>query len=194
MPPMPLSNTPEPESPENERDATADQIQALNSLFSAAYEELKRLARTVSSGEAGMTMNPTALVNETWLKPMKSPPFSAVSPLHFKRIAARAMRQVLVDAARRRNAHKRGGGEAAAGPLPDLAEQVYSEQDLLLLDEALQELERLQPRQALLVESRFFGGLDVEEAAALLDVSPATIQRDWRAAKAWLKHRVRQGR
>jgi RNA polymerase sigma-70 factor, ECF subfamily len=191
---MPLSNTPEPESPENERDATADQIQALNSLFSAAYEELKRLARTVSSGEAGMTMNPTALVNETWLKLMKSPPFSAVSPLHFKRIAARAMRQVLVDAARRRNAHKRGGGEAAAGPLPDLAEQVYSEQDLLLLDEALQELERLQPRQALLVESRFFGGLDVEEAAALLDVSPATIQRDWRAAKAWLKHRVRQGR
>jgi RNA polymerase sigma factor (TIGR02999 family) len=131
-------------------------------------------------------------VNEAWLKLVKSPPFETTSHVHFKRIAARAMRQVLVEAARRRNAGKRGGQvifadvDLAASKIP------FGDEELLALEDALQELERLEPRQAMLVESRFFGGLDVMETAELLEVSEATVHRDWRAAKAWLKTKLRQ--
>src|SRR4029450_1136008 len=83
---------------------------ALDELFSAAYEELRRLAASVRRNDPGATLSPTALVNEAWLKLADSPALARTSPLHFKRIAARAMRQVLVEAARRRNADKRGGG------------------------------------------------------------------------------------
>lgn len=165
--------------------------QALNQLFAAAYEELRRMARTINAQYAASTLNPTALVNETWLKLMNSPQFSALSPLHFKRIAARAMRQVLVDGARRRNAFKRGGREHIVITFDDQMNEASCGRDMLALDEALHELEQLEPRQALLVECRFFGGLDVDEAAKLLNVSPATVQRDWRVAKAWLKHKLK---
>src|SRR5271155_262978 len=83
--------------------------QTLDYLFSVTYEELRRLASTVKRNDSSSTLNPTALVNEAWLKLVKSPPFETTSRLHFKRIAARAMRQVLIEAARRRNAGKRGG-------------------------------------------------------------------------------------
>src|SRR5207244_4908287 len=111
---------------------------------------------------------------------------------HFKRIAARAMRQVLVEAARRRNAEKRGGPDAVVVSIDDAKDgAALAGKDLLALDRALDELARLEPRQALMVESRFFGGLDIVETAELLDVSEATILRDWRAAKAWLAHELR---
>ena len=166
---------------------------ALDDLFSVTYEELRRLASTVKRGDQSVTLTPTALVNEAWLKLASSPRFASTSRLHFKRIAARAMRQVLVEAARRRNAHKRGGPDAIVVAIDDNRDGVpWAGKDLLALDRALDELARIEPRQALMVESRFFGGLDVVETAALLDVSEATILRDWRAAKAWLAHELRQ--
>jgi RNA polymerase sigma factor (TIGR02999 family) len=162
-------------------------------LFSLTYEELRRLASSVKRGDPNATLNPTALVNEAWLKLANSPGLASESRLHFKRIAARAMRQLLVEAARRRNADKRGGDAAQMVTFDEsLGPNRNSGAEVLALDLALQELARLQPRQALMVESRFFGGCDVPEIAALLGVSEATVLRDWRAAKAWLAQALRQ--
>ena len=173
--------------------ATAADRRALDDVFSAVYEELRRLAASVRRGDAGVTLNPTALVNEAWIKLARTPAVAHTSRLHFKRIAARAMRQVLVDAARRRRSAKRGGPAAvfvtfdeSLGPGSGWAE------DMVGLDAALAELARLHPRQATMVESRFFGGLDVAETAELLEVSEATVLRDWRAAKAWLARELRR--
>jgi RNA polymerase sigma factor (TIGR02999 family) len=104
------------------------------------------------------------------------------------------MRQVLIEAARRRNAQKRGGGLTPVTFDEALDQPATGADDLLALDAALEELARIQPRQALMVESRFFGGLDISETAELLGVSEATILRDWRAAKAWLAHELRRDR
>jgi RNA polymerase sigma factor (TIGR02999 family) len=167
--------------------------QALDDLFSLTYEELKRLASSVKRGDPGATLNPTALVNEAWLKLASSPGVASTSPLHFKRIAARAMRQLLIEAARRRNATKRGGADDVQVITFDesLCQTLASGRELLALDAALNELSRIEPRQALMVESRFFGGFDISETAAMLGVSEATILRDWRAAKAWLAHALK---
>ena len=163
----------------------------LDHLFSVTYEELRRLAASVRRDDPNASLSPTALVNEAWLKLASSPPFMMTSRLHFKRIAARAMRQVLIEAARRRGALKRG---------PDVVQVTFDEalqkgssgaDDLLALDAALEQLAQVSPRQATMVESRFFGGLDVAETAELLGVSEATILRDWRAAKAWLAQEMR---
>jgi len=166
---------------------------ALDGLFSAAYEELRRLAATVRRNDPAATLSPTALVNEAWLKLADSPAVARTSPLHFKRIAARAMRQVLVESARRRNADKRGGG-AAVVTFDDAMSRVTTADDVLGLDAALEALALIEPRQALMVESRFFGGLSVAETAELLGVSEATLLRDWRAAKAWLSRELRHRR
>lgn len=174
--------------------AQFDDVQALNDLFSAAYEELRRLAATVRRNDPSATLSPTALVNEAWLKLAHSPSVARTSRVHFKRIAARAMRQVLVEAARRRRADKRGGGGAIVTFDESLGVPANGTDDLIALDEALTDLARIEPRQATLVESRFFGGLDVAETAQLLDVSESTVLRDWRAAKAWLAHELRSGR
>ena len=167
---------------------------ALDDQFSLAYEELRRLASSVRRGDPSATLSPTALVNEAWLKLANSPHLASTSRLHFKRIAARAMRQLLIEAARRRKADKRGGdGNFSVVTFDEsLAAAAACGGELLALDAALEELARIHPRQALLVESRFFGGLDVAETAALLEVSEATVLRDWRAAKAWLAHQLRQ--
>ena len=157
-------------------------------LFASAYDELRRLAATVRRDDRGSTLNPTALVNEAWLKLSASPPAGTQSQLHFKRIAARAMRQILVEAARRRQTGKRGDGR-----LVTFTDSLWvrENEELLGLDRALEELAKMSPRQALMVEARFFGGLEVAEIAALLGVSEATILRDWRAAKAWLARELR---
>ncbi len=177
---------------------TDEQRQALDQLFSVAYEELRRLASSVKRGDPSNTLSPTALVNEAWLKLAKQPKIAAASQLHFKRIAARAMRQLLVEAARRRNAHKRGGdGEVIFVTFDDSFDRAADRaatgpEKLLALDTCLIELARLAPRQALIVESRFFGGLEVSEISSLIGVSEATVLRDWRAAKAWLGQSLRQ--
>ena len=156
----------------------------LNALFTLAYAELHRLASVVRRRESSVTAQTTALVNEAWLKLVGSPQLGSVSELHFKRIAVRAMRQVLIDAARRRNTAKRGAEivtlDPEQAPVEDRAEQV------LRLDQALERLAKVSPRQAQMVEARFFGGLDVAETAKLLDISEATVLRDWRLARAWL--------
>jgi RNA polymerase sigma factor (TIGR02999 family) len=166
--------------------------EALDQLFALAYEELRRLAASVRRDDPNATLNPTALVHEAWIRLAASPSFSADSALHFKRIAARAMRQVLVDAARRRNARKRGAGFAFVEFEDSLHGGPSTADDVLALDDALGRLAKVSPRQAAMVESRFFGGLDARETADLLDVSEATVLRDWRAARAWLAHELRR--
>lgn len=163
----------------------------LDRLFVATYDELRRLAATIRQGDPNATLTPTALVHEAWLKMAASFSIAPTSRMHFKRIAARAMRQVLVEAARRRKAEKRGGDPAMV-TFDELAGYpTTSADELLMLDAALQDLARVNARQAVMVESRFFGGLDVAETAQLLQVSEATVLRDWRAAKAWLSSELR---
>lgn len=164
----------------------------LDHLFSATYEELRRLAATVRRDDPSETLSPTALVNEAYLKLADSLRVRPASRLHFKRIAARAMRQVLVEAARRRNALKRGGGDAFVTLDEGLDGSASGSDDLLALDNALQDLARVSPRQAEMIEYRFFGGFDLAETAELLGVSESTLLRDWRAAKAWLALELRR--
>ena len=139
-----------------------------------------------------VTISPSTLVHETWLKLRKSHQLAPESELHFKHIAARAMRQVLVEAARRQKAYKRGGGGSAVMVTFDdsMHVPVECDQDLIALDAALEELASVSPRQAKLVDIRFFGGLDAAETAALLEVSESTALREWRTAKAWLASQI----
>ena len=165
--------------------------ETLDRLFSVTYEELRRLASRVKRSDWNASISPTTLVNEAWMKLAASPSFRSTSPLHFKRIAARAMRQVLVEAARRRHAARRGGEDVTFVTFDEsIGHTVSAAYDLLALDAALDDLARINPRQAAMVECRYFGGLEVAEAAALLDVSVATINRDWRAARAWLEEQI----
>lgn len=158
----------------------------LDTLFSAAYEELRRLASVVRKADSNATLSPTTLVNEAWLKLSRTPPAGFTSAIHFKRIAARAMRQILVDAARRKSAVRRGGDYVSVTFDDGLEQSIAAAGDLIAMDEALHELSRVNARQAAMIEARFFGGLDVKETAELLGISEATVLRDWRAAKAWL--------
>jgi RNA polymerase sigma factor (TIGR02999 family) len=168
---------------------------ALDALFTATYDELRRLAAVVRRGDPAVTLNPTALVNEAWIRLSAAPGLNIASPLHFKRIAARAMRQILVEAARRRHAAKRGGPDVVRVTLGDTDPGApATSDDILRLDDALGGLARLAPRQAAMVELRWFGGLDVAETAALLEISEATILRDWRAAKAFLARELGRDR
>src|SRR5438128_12486663 len=134
---------------------------ALDHLFSVTYEELRRLASSVRRSDPNASLSPTTLVNEAWLKLRNSPRLAGVPRLHFKRIAARAMRQVLIEAARRRKAQKRGGGEIALVTFDEALDHAATgAEELLALDEALEALARIEPRQAIMIETRFFGGLD----------------------------------
>lgn len=165
----------------------------IDRLFDATYDELRRLASAVKGRDRCVTLNPTALVHEAWIKLCASPDLVTVSELHFKRTAARAMRQVLIEAARRRKAGKRGGGQGisvlttgfAAVPAMRVGDE------LIALDGLIEDLARMNARQAAVVESRFFGGLEMAEIAQLLGVSEATVLRDWRAARAWLAQALR---
>ncbi len=165
--------------------------QDLDHLFSLAYEELKYLASAVRRSHPSAPLSATTMVNEAWIKLARTPSVANTSPLHFRRIAARAMRQVLVDEARRRNALKREQSECVlTGFAADAYGRTLWDAQLVALDQALDELAKLNPRQAQMVESRFFGGLEMREISELLDVSEATLLRDWRAARAWLAARL----
>jgi RNA polymerase sigma factor (TIGR02999 family) len=184
--------------PEPQKKSAAEAVtnpehrRAMDDLFSLIYEELRRLASFVRKNEASATISSTALVHEAWLKLKGSPYLAHTSPTHFKGIATKAMRQILVDEARRRGARKRGGaGEVSFVALGDSIEEMTSwPEELLALDMSLDELASFNPRQAQVVESRFFGGMDVAETAALLGVSESAVERDWRAARAWLAGRI----
>jgi RNA polymerase sigma factor (TIGR02999 family) len=167
------------------RSAGDDQV-ALDQLFTLLYDELRRLARWVRRGRAGETLATSDLVHEAFLKLTPSRGIDWRDRAHFFGVAARAMRQVLVDAARRRMAQKRGSGEWFVTLTEDVAEQPMRPEQLLALDEALNRLAALDPRQARMVEFRFFAGLSIEETAEALGISPPTVKRDWRAARAWI--------
>lgn len=159
----------------------------LGELFSAAYSRLHSLAHDQRRRWRGQeTLSTTALVHEAYLKLSQQESPQWQSRGHFFRVAARAMRHILINYAERSRAAKRGGGSphVAAEEVPLVHESRIEE--LLALDEALTRLEDLSPRQAQVVECRFFAGLDVEETAEALTVSPATVMRDWRRGKAWL--------
>lgn len=159
---------------------------AADRLLPVLYRELHLLAEGYLSRERrGHTLQPTALVNEAWLR-LADQGASWQNRAHFLGVAAQAMRRVLVDHARRRAAGKRGGGAARVTLSDDVAAVAGASIDLVLLDDALNRLAALDARQARVVEMRFFAGLDVAAVSAALGVSEKTVKRDWAAAKAWL--------
>ena len=168
---------------------------ALDVLFPILYDELHRLAGAQRRRrQADHTVNTTALVHEAYLKLVRQEDVSWKDRGHFFALAARAMRQILTDYARKRQTAKRGGdahkvsledGLDAANPVP-----AESADELVALDEALKRLERISERQSQVVECRFFAGLPVEETAEALGISEATVKRDWRLASAWLRREI----
>ncbi|GAB5535935.1 MAG: sigma-70 family RNA polymerase sigma factor [Rubricoccaceae bacterium] len=159
----------------------------LDALFAHVYAELRRLAHQVRRGRAGHTLNTTALVHEAYLKLVPSASLDWESRGHFFGVAARAMRQILVDAARQQVALKRGGGAVWAVTFEEGVHGTPVQPSTLLdLDAALVRLEQLDARRARVVEHRFFAGLTTTETAKALALSTATVERDWRAARAWL--------
>ncbi|MDX1548009.1 MAG: ECF-type sigma factor [Rhodothermales bacterium] len=168
--------------------ARAGDAEALDALFTAVYGELRRLAHVVRQGRGSPTLNTTALVHEAYARLVPSEPLDVESRAHFFRLAARAMRFVLTDYARRRAAEKRGGGALVVSFDERVHKPRVQAEEVLALDDALTRLEALDARQAQVVECRFFAGLTVEETAAALGVGAATVKRDWRAARAWLTH------
>jgi RNA polymerase sigma-70 factor (ECF subfamily) len=164
---------------------------ALQELLPLVNQELRRLARRYMFGERpGHTLQTTALVNEAYLRLVNSRQVNWQSRAHFFAISAQLMRRILVDYARARGYQKRGGGV----PKVTLDEALMGPQekghDLVALDDALKTLAGVDPRKSKVVELRFFGGLSVEEAAQALKVSPDTVLRDWRLAKAWLAREI----
>lgn len=176
------------------RASAGDEV-AASRLTLVLYDELRVLARHYLRGErAGHTLQPTALVHEAYLRLAGGSPVKVADRRHFFALAARAMREVLVDHARRRAAAKRQpGGERVTidDALGIAARDEPRQLDLLLLDEAMVQLERLEPRQARVIELRFFGGLTIDETAAVLEVSTDTVEDDSAMSRAWLARRLR---
>jgi RNA polymerase sigma-70 factor (ECF subfamily) len=164
-----------------------DDRQSVNSLLPDVYQELRRLAANYLRRERpGQTLQPTALVHEAYLRLLKDKPDRWQNRAHFCAIAAHSMRQILIERARARGAQKRGGARQRITLDERLLPGGEPSIDLLALDEALERLAAIDPEQARLVELRFFGGLTVEETAAAMDISPATVKRHWTIASAWL--------
>lgn len=173
------------------RESRAGDAGALARLLPAVYDELRRLAASYLRRErAGHTLQPTALAHEAWIRLVDATRVEWRDRAQFLAIAARSMRQILVDHARTRDAIKRGGAHDRVTlsrvegftPGPDL--------DVLALEEALEALEALDPRKARIVELRFYGGLTAKEAASALGVSETTVENEWRFARAWLANRL----
>lgn len=160
-------------------------------LFALVYDELRALAGDMFRDQPpDHTLQPTALVHEAYLRLVNQQEAEWTDRAHFLAVAAKAMRNLLIDHARKRKASKRGGGRervALDAVMDSAAERSI---DLLALDEALEELGRLHERQARVVELRFFGGLTVPAAAEVLEVSPASVDNDWRMARAWLTRQL----
>ena len=164
---------------------------ALDRLLPLVYDELRRVAGARLREEApGHTIQPTALVHEAYVRLAGLDRLSVADRTHFFAIAARTMRQILVDHARRKRSDKRGGGETLVTLNDAVAAAGALTVDLLDLDRALDELAALDERMARVVELKFFVGLTLAEAAESLKISHATVEREWAAAKAWLYRRL----
>jgi RNA polymerase sigma-70 factor (ECF subfamily) len=168
--------------------------EALDRLLPLVQQELRHIARKHMAGErAGHTLQPTALVNEAYLRLIDLQRVGWQNRAHFFAMASRMMRRVLVDAARAKGYQKRGGGAQRVTFIESEAPAREPEYDLVALDEALGALEALDPRKSQVVEMRFFGGLTVEEAAEALGVSRDTVMRDWQFSRDWLRREIRRG-
>jgi RNA polymerase sigma factor (TIGR02999 family) len=168
--------------------------EALEKLMPLIYEELRKMARRyMRQQNPGHTLQTTALIHEAYLRMVKQKEKRFQNRAHFFGVAAQAMRHILVDYARARTSSKRGGG---ARPISLEEAALVTEEragELVAFDDALKELERLSKRQSQVVELRYFGGLSVEETAAVLSVSPETVMRDWSMAKTWLHRALSAG-
>jgi RNA polymerase sigma factor (TIGR02999 family) len=173
---------------ENPRDSSLN----LSKAMPAVYDELRRLARRYMAREkAGLqTLQATALVNEAYLRLIREKSRPWKNRAHFCAIAARSMREILIERARARTAFKRGGSRVRVSLEGDLESPATRSFDLLVLDDALERLSSLDPQLGRIVELRFFGGLTVEETAESLGVSPVTVKRGWSIAKAWLRNEM----
>ncbi len=166
--------------------------QNLAAVLPAVYAELRRLAASYLRAErAGHTLQPTALVHEAYLRMLEQRELNAENRAQFVGLAARMMRRILTNHALARAAAKRGGEEAIRLTLDD-ALDFYEERDLAVeeVDEALRDLERVDAKQAQIVELRFFAGLTIEEVSKALSISVATVKREWATAKLWLRRRL----
>jgi RNA polymerase sigma factor (TIGR02999 family) len=160
---------------------------ALDRLMPLVYDELRNVARhRLAAEDSGQTLESAALVHETYLRLVDQERVHWQNRAHFFAISARMMRRILVDHARQRRAAKRGGPQPKISLDQSLGLQGRKELDVVALDEALANLSKLDPQQAHVVELRFFGGLTIEEISEALNISPATVTRDWVTAKAWL--------
>jgi len=168
--------------------AAAGEIDAERELLPLVYAELRRVAARQLAGErSGHTLSPTALVHEAYLRLATDATAAPADRRQFFALAARRMRQVLIDHARARDAAKRGGAQREAVTLSGLhSDDAAGEVDLLALDQALQQLEQADPRKARIVELRYFAGLEMTDIAELLGISRATAQRDWEVARTFL--------
>ena len=165
---------------------------ALERLIPLVYGELHRIAqRHIAHERPGHSLQPTALVNEAYLRLVDANGVAWQDRAHFLAVSARVMRRILVDHARARRYQKRGGDAARVTFNEELAITNEPGPDFVALDDALQALAQFDDRKSRVVEMRFFGGLTVEETASVLKVSPATVMGDWRLAKAWLKREMR---
>ena len=169
------------------KDWSGGDQEALEQLVPLIYDELRRAARRYMRREsADHTLQTTALVNEAYLRLVDQKHVRWEGRAHFFALAAQVMRNILVDYARRRRYQKRGGGARRVSLEEAAAFSREPGAEIIALDEALKLLADIDPRRSRVVELRFFGGLDLKETAAVLDVSPATALRDWNLAKAWL--------
>ena len=167
-------------------DVAGGDVAARDALLQALYAELRSLARQIFADQrANHTLQPTALVHEAYLK-LVNAGSAYENRRHFMAVAAKAMRQVLINHARDQRAEKRGGTRVHMTLAPDLTPLPESEIDVLELEEALERLERIDPDQARVVELRFYGGLTMPETAEVLGVSESTVKREWRMARAEL--------
>ncbi len=165
--------------------------EALDALLPLVYDELRRVAAAYMRRERpGQTLQGTALVHEAYLRLIDQRRVQWQSRAHFLGIAAQMIRRILVDYVRAKHAAKRGGGAIALSLDESLDESIdvagRHDVDLVVLDDSLEELARLDPQQARIVELRYFTGLSIEETAEALGISPATVKRDWGVARAWL--------
>ena len=173
------------------KDWSSGDSTALDRLIPLVYDELHRLAHQHMRRErAGHLLQTSALINEAYLRLVDQPDLSIENRTHFFGVAARLMRQILVDEARKRDSAKRGGGGIQVSLTE--ATNVPQEQaaNVLALDDALKTLESIDGRQSEIVELRFFGGLSIEETAEVLKVSAGTVMRDWTFARAWLRNEM----
>lgn len=171
--------------------ATEGEEQALSELLPVVYQELRKLSRKYLRRESDrQTLQTTALVHEAYIRLLGDQNLQWKNRAHFLAIAARSMRQILVERARARHAQKRGGVQRALTLEDRMLGQAPDSVDLLELDEALKALAALDPKQAEVVELRFFAGLTVEETAEVMGISPATVKRWWALSKAWLRREM----